>query len=74
LVPDNPPVKPVPVGVDQLYVVPAGTVPFVPLDGVVLNIDPEHTVVLILVIAATGLIFTVTVNDAPEQLPDTGLT
>ena len=74
LVPDNPPVKPVPVGTDQLYVVPAGTMPLVPLDGVVLNTVPVHTVVLILVIAATGFIFTVTVNDAPAQLPDTGLT
>ena len=74
LVPDNPPVKPVPVGVDQLYVVPAGTMPFVPLDGVVLNIDPEHTVVLIAVTLACGFIVTVTLNTAPVTPFDNGVT
>ena len=71
LVPDNPPVKPVPVGADQLYVVPAGTVP---LDGVVLNIDPEHTVVLIAVTLACGLMVTVTLNTAPVTPFDNGVT
>ena len=64
----------VPVGVDQLYVVPAGTVPFVPLDGVVLNIDPEHTVVLIAVTLACGLMVTVTLNTAPVTPFDNGVT
>ena len=54
--------------------VPAGTVPFVPFTGVAVNTVPVVTVVLISVIAATGLTFTVTVNDVPAQLPDTGLT
>ena len=74
LVPDNPPVKPVPVGVDQLYVVPAGTVPLVPFTGVVLNIAPEHTVVLIAVTLACGFIVTVTLNATPVQEPDLGVT
>ena len=54
--------------------VPAGTIPLVPFTGVAVNTVPVVTVVLISVIEATGLIFTVTVNVAPEQLPDTGLT
>ena len=74
LVPDNPPVKPVPVGVDQLYVVPAGTMPLVPLDGVVLNTVPVHTVVLIAVILACGFIVTVTLNTAPVTPFDNGVT
>ena len=74
LVPDNPPVKPVPAGVDQLYVVPAGTVPIVPFTGVVLNIAPEHTVVLIAVILACGFIVTVTLNTAPVTPFDNGVT
>ena len=69
-----PVIPPVTDGVDQLYVVPAGTVPFVPFTGVTLNTIPVVTIVLISVIAATGLTFTVTVNDVPAQLPDTGLT
>ena len=54
--------------------VPAGTIPFVPFIGVALNKVLVVTVVLISVIVATGLTFTVTVNDVPAQLPDTGLT
>jgi len=73
LVPDNPPVNPLPVGTDQLYVVPDGTVPFVPLEGVVVNNVPLHTVVLIAVTLACGFTVTVTLNTAPVQEPDLGV-
>ena len=61
---DNPPVNPTPVGVVQVYVVPAGTIPFVPFTGLTVNNTPPHPVVLIGVITAVGLIVTVNVNVA----------
>ena len=61
---DNPPVNPTPVGVVQVYVVPAGTMPFVPFTGLTVNNTPPQLVVLIGVITAVGLIVTVKVNDA----------
>ncbi len=72
---DNPPVNPVPVGVDQVYNVPAGTTPFVTSVGVTLNITPLQVVVLIGLIMPTGLIVTVTVNVDPDpQLTVLGVT
>ncbi len=75
LVPDAPPViPPVIVGVDQLYKVPAGTMPFVPFVGVAVKSTPLQATVVMAVITAAGFTFTVTVNVAPVQLPDTGVT
>ena len=75
LVPGAPPViPPVTVGVDQLYNVPAGTMPLVPFVGVTAKNTPLHTTVVIAVITAAGFTFTVTVNIAPVQLPETGVT
>ena len=54
--------------------VPAGTVPFVPFTGVAVNTVPVVTVVLMSVIVATGLMFAVTVNTEPVQVPDCGVT
>src|SRR5438874_203711 len=50
--PDAPPVKPpVTAGTAQLYVVPAGTTPLVPLTGVAVNPEPLQDVAVIAVIA-----------------------
>ena len=68
-----PVIPPVTPGTDQLYKVPAGTIPFVILVGVTLNATPLQLTVLIAVITAVGLIVTVTVNAAPVQLPDNGV-
>src|ERR1043166_1782730 len=73
--PSTPPViPPVTVGTPQLYVVPAGTIPFVPSTGVTLNAVPLHTVVVIAFIDGFGLTVTVTVNVAPVHEPDVGVT
>ena len=61
---DNPPVNPTPVGVVQVYVVPAGTMPFAPFTGLTVNNTPPQLVALIGVITAVGLIVTVNVNVA----------
>jgi hypothetical protein len=75
LVPAAPPViPPVTVGADQEYVVPAGTIPFVPLDGVAVNATPLHVVAVIFVIPGLGLTVTVSVKLDPAQLPDVGVT
>ena len=71
---DTPPVKPLPVGVDQVYNVPDGITPLVPFTGVTLNGPPLHTVVVIVLTVASGLIVTVTVKTTPAQLPDNGVT
>ena len=72
---DVPPVKlPVIDGADQLYVVPAGTIPLVTFVGVTVNVTPLHVIVLIAVIAGVGLIVTVTLNTKPVQLPVIGVT
>ena len=74
-VPAVPPVNPpVTVGADQLYKVPAGTTPFVPLVGVTVNNTPLQLTPVIAVTLATGLIVTVTAKLAPVQVPDTGVT
>jgi hypothetical protein len=72
--PASPPVNPVPAGADQLYVVPAGTIPLVTLTGVTVNPASLHTVVIIAVIVGFGSIATITVNVDPAQLPDVGVT
>jgi hypothetical protein len=72
---DAPPVRPpVTDGTDQLYVVPAGTIPFVPLVGVNVNDTPLQLTVVIAVITAVGLIVTVTVKTEPKQVPVIGVT
>ena len=64
--PDTPPLTPVVViGADQLYVVPNGTIPLIPLVGEARNAVPLHVVVVIALIVAPGLIVTVNWNDAP---------
>jgi hypothetical protein len=70
----TPPVKPVPVGADQVYKVPSGITPLVTSVGVTLKVPPLHIVAVIGVILANGLIVTVTVNVAPVQFPDNGVT
>jgi hypothetical protein len=69
--PVNPPVT---LGALQLYVVPAGTIPLLPLVGVALNKTPLHPTAVIALITALGLTVTVTANVAPVQLPDNGVT
>ena len=71
---DTPPVNPVPVGADHVYIVPDGITPFTPSVGVILNVPPLQTEVVIAVTVAKGLIVTVNVNCAPVQLPDNGVT
>jgi len=68
--PVSPPVTP---GTDQLYVVPAGTIPLVIFVGVTVNDTPLHVTVLIAVITAVAFRFTVKENTAPKQLPVTGV-
>lgn len=74
LPPDPPVIPPVITGAPQLYVILAGTMPFVPFKGVEVNVSPEHIVAVMLEIAGIGLTVTVTVNVAPVQLPDSGVT
>src|SRR5258706_4714319 len=75
LLPAAPPViPPVTVGADQLYVVPAGTIPFVTFAGVTVNPIPLHTVEVIAFITGVGFTVTVTVNVEPAQVPDVGVT
>ena len=69
--PVNPPVT---LGALQLYNVPAGTIPFVPLVGVTPKLTPLHDVAVIALMYAAGFRFTVTEKDAPVQVPDTGVT
>src|SRR5450759_567947 len=68
--PVAPPVKPVPAGAAQLYVMPEGTVPSVIFTGVTVNVPPLHIAATNGFIAGLGLTVTVTVNDAPGQLPN----
>jgi hypothetical protein len=55
-------------------VVPAGTTPFVTFAGVEVNDDPLQAEFAIVVIAGPGFTVTVNVNEAPEQVPDVGVT
>ena len=71
----NPPVNPpLTLGALQLYKVPAGTIPLVRFVGLTVNATPLQLTELIAVITAVGLIVIVTVNVAPVQLPDNGVT
>ncbi len=71
---DNPVIPPVTDGTDQLYKVPAGTIPLVLLAGLTVNVTPLQLTVVIAVITGVGLMVTVKVNVAPVQLPDNGVT
>jgi len=73
--PANPPVTPpVTAGAVQVYVVPVGTIPFVPVTGVTLKLPLLQIVLVIGVIAGVGSTVTVTVKVAPVQLPEVGVT
>ena len=69
-----PVILPVTLGALHAYVVPAGTMPFVPFTGVTLKNNPLHVVFVIALIEAFAFTVTVTVNGAPVQLPDSGVT
>ena len=72
---DVPPVRPIDVGVPHVYVVFAGTIPFVVCVGVTLKITPLQVVLVIGVITGVGLTVTVTVNVAPApQVSVVGVT
>ncbi len=74
-VPVVPPViAPVTDGADQLYNVPDGITPFVTFVGVTVNNTPLQVTPVIAVIDADGFTVTVTVNVAPVQLPERGVT
>ena len=67
---DAPPVAvPVNIGELQLYTVPAGIIPLVPLVGVTVKLTPLHDTVEIELISAVGGNVTVTVKKVPTQ-PD----
>ncbi len=73
--PAAPPVMPpVTEGMGQLYVVPTGTMPFVPFTGVEVKAVPLQTVEVIFVTDGVGFTVTVTVKMAPTQLLDVGVT
>ena len=69
--PNNPPVTE---GANQLYVVPAGTIPFRPFVGVILNVTPSQLIAVIFVMVGTGLSETTKVKLVPTQDPDCGVT
>ena len=63
-----------PVGADQVNVVPYGIIPLVPSVGVTPNKIPLQVMILIGVTVATGFSVTVTVKVDPVQVPETGVT
>ena len=68
LSPDAPPViPPVTIGADQLYTVPAGTIPLVIFVGVTVKLTPSQLTAVIAVIVAFGFKVSVNWNDAPVQ-------
>ena len=72
---ESPPViVPDTLGINQLYTVLPGTMPLPGFVGVTTKVTPLHTVVLIGVTSGVGFTNTVTVNIAPSQLPDFGVT
>ena len=71
---DSPPEKPPPVGVAHVYVVPAGTLPFVTSVGVSVKGVPPQVTVLIVEILPAGFIVTVTEKSVPVQPAETGVT
>ena len=63
-----PPVRPpVTAGADQLYVVPAGTIPLVPVTGVEVKPVPPQVVAVMAVMAGVGFTVTVTVKVEPTH-------
>ncbi len=75
VVPEAPPViPPVTVGDDQLYVVLAGTTPFIVLTGVELKATPLQTAAVIAVITGDGFTVTVNVNGVPAHVPEVAVT
>lgn len=74
-VPAAPPViRPVTAGAAHVYVVPAGTTPFIPSAGTFVKVPSLHTTAVMSVTAGIGLTVTVTVNDVPVQVPVVGVT
>jgi hypothetical protein len=72
---DAPPVTvPVKPGSLHVYLVSAGTMPFALLVGVTTNGTPLHVTVVIALTSGVGFSVTITVNCAPVQLPDNGVT
>ncbi len=70
-----PPVTPpVTTGADQLYVVPAGTTPFVEFTGAEVKPTALQAVLVIAVIAGVGFTVTVSVKGVPLQTPEVGVT
>lgn len=61
-------------GAGQLYVVPAGTKPPVPFNGITVNAPPLHIISVCRLISGFGFIVRVTVNAGPVQLPEIGVT
>ena len=53
---------------------PAGTIPLVPLTGIREKEPPLHIVAVKALTDGVGLTVTVTLNVAPVQLPDEGVT
>jgi hypothetical protein len=51
-----------------------GTIPFVTFVGVTTNGTPLHVTVVMAVTSGVGFSVTITVNAAPTQLPDCGIT
>jgi hypothetical protein len=72
---EAPPVTvPVNPGSSHVYRVAIGTIPLAPLFGVTTNATPLHVTVVIAVTSGVGFKVTITVNTAPVQLPDNGVT
>jgi hypothetical protein len=72
---DAPPVTlPVNDGNPHVYRVAIGTIPSTPFVGVTTNGTPLHVTVVISVTSGVGFNVTITVNAAPVQLPDNGVT
>jgi hypothetical protein len=72
---DAPPVTvPVNPGSLHVYLVAIGTIPLAPLFGVTTNGTPLHVTVVIALTSGVGFNVTITVNAAPVQLPDNGVT
>ena len=61
-------------GGPHVYVVPAGTIPLVPLRGVKLKFPPLHIVAVMALTAGIGLTVTVIVNAAPVHAAVDGVT
>jgi hypothetical protein len=72
---DAPPVTvPVNPGSFHVYLVNSGTIPFVEFVGVTTNGTPLQVTVVIAVTSGVGFNVIITVNAAPVQLPDNGVT